>query len=53
MLLLENHGQDFLLLKQICSRELMYKKQVEIPQDRAQLALAHYVSQHNPHNPAR
>ena len=31
----------------------MYKKQVEILQDRAQLALAHYVSQHNPHNPAR
>ena len=34
-------------------RKLVNKHQVETLQDQAQLALAHYVSQSHPHNPAR
>ena len=34
-------------------RELLNKGQVDMLQDQAQLALAHYVGQTHPHNPAR
>ena len=48
-----NHIVQILLFISDCRRELVCKRQVECLQDQAQLALAHFVSQAHPHNPAR